>query len=120
MNGELLHPMSAKHRLNVWRIADKCPVCGLERGYSQANCGGLELNCSDLEHCAFTEFFPTSFIHQSGYDDVRFEVLDHDNNVREGWIYKMTLLDKLAANSRRKKYGKRKVLYPDAKQEVRQ
>lgn len=109
---EVKNNMTSNHRLNVWRIARKCPVCGAERGYSQANPGGLEMNCSDLDHCAFTEFFPTATIHQSGYDNVRFEVLDSNNKVREGWGYVMKQSDKRAANARRKKYGYRKVLYP--------
>lgn len=109
-----IHEMGLYHRINVWRIARKCPVCGSERGYSQANPGGLEFNCSDTKGCAFNEFVPNATIHAGGdkVDSVRYEVLDRDNNVNHGWGYTMTKNNKLAANSRRKKYGYRKVLYP--------
>jgi hypothetical protein len=99
--------MNMKHRLNVWRIAHKCPACGGERGYSQANPGGIEFNCSDMT-CFFTEFVPNASIHASGYDDVRFDVLDCDNKVREGWNYTPSEYDIRAIISRRKKYGYRK------------
>ena len=81
--------MNIYHRINVWRIADKCPVCGSGRGYSQANPGGLEFNCCDHEDCGFSEFIPTFVIHQSGneVDRVRFDVLDSENNVKPGWKY---------------------------------
>jgi hypothetical protein len=108
------HEMNIYHRINVWRIARKCPVCGSSRGYSQANPGGLEFNCIDTENCAFNEFVPTATIHAGGEktDATRYEVLDQDNNVRPGWGYTMKKSDKLTANARRKKYGYRKVLYP--------
>jgi len=81
--------MTLYHRINVWRIANKCPVCGSDRGYSQANPGGLEFNCNDEEDCGFSEFVPTYMIHQSGkeVDAVRFDVLDSENNVKLGWKY---------------------------------
>ena len=83
------HQMTLYHRINVWRIADKCPVCGSDRGYSQANPGGLEFNCDNDEDCGFSEFVPTYMIHQSGneVDAVRFDVLDSNNNVRQDWKY---------------------------------
>lgn len=81
--------MNIFHRLNVWRIAQKCPVCGADRGYSPPNPDGLEFNCSDDENCGFSEFVPTYMIHQSGneVDKVRFDVLDSENNVKPGWRY---------------------------------
>lgn len=81
--------MTIYHRINVWRIANKCPACGAERGYSQANPGGLELNCSDKKHCDFSEFIPTSFIHgqYTKIDNARCEVLDSDNKVKSGWYF---------------------------------
>ena len=81
--------MNKHHRINVWRVAHKCPVCGAERRYSQANFGGIECNCSDKETCGFTEFFPTSFIHNNGdiNDMARWEVLDGGNNIKPGWVY---------------------------------
>ncbi len=81
--------MNKYHRCNVWRIANVCPVCGSERGYSQANPGGIEFNCSDKVNCGFTEFLSNEFIHNEcdAIDRARFEVLDSNNRVKDGWFY---------------------------------
>jgi hypothetical protein len=80
--------MTKHHRINVWRIANKCPVCGTKRGYSPANPNGIECYCSN-EECGYSEMFSNSFIHISGgaNDNARFEVLDSNNKLREGWYY---------------------------------
>jgi len=80
--------MDRHHRINVWRIADCCPVCGEERDYSPANAGGIEMYCSN-DNCGFSEFFSNEFIHNNGTqnDNARFEVLDSNNKVRDGWRY---------------------------------
>lgn len=82
------YKMNKHHRINVWRIAGKCPVCGFDRGYSPANPNGIECYCSN-DNCSYSELFSNVFIHNYGIknDTARFEVLDHDNRVRDGWVY---------------------------------
>jgi len=83
--------MNKHHRINVWRIADKCPVCGDERDYSTGNHAGIECYCSN-DNCGYSEMFSNAFIHESGTknDNARFEVLDSDNKVKDGWEYNPT------------------------------
>lgn len=83
--------MTSHHRINVWRIADKCPVCGEKRDYSPANPGGIECYCSN-DNCGYSEFFSNAFIHNNGTknDAARFEVLDSNNKVKDGWCYHPT------------------------------
>jgi hypothetical protein len=80
--------MDKHHRINVWRIANCCPVCGSERDYFPANPNGIECYCSN-DNCCYSELFSNVFIHTYGTknDAARFEVLDHNNEVRAGWIY---------------------------------
>lgn len=80
--------MDKHHRINVWRIANCCPVCGSERDYSPANPNGIVCYCSN-DNCGYSELFSNVFIHNYGIknDAVRFEVLDHNNKVRDGWVY---------------------------------
>lgn len=82
------HEMNKHHRINVWRIANKCPVCGGDRDYSPGNHAGIECYCSN-DDCAYSEMFSNIFIHDNGTknDKARFEVLDHNNKVRDGWVY---------------------------------
>lgn len=103
--------MNLYHRINVWRIANKCPVCGGERGYSQANPGGLEFNCDDKVHCGFSEFVPTSIIHNRGnqIDNARYEVLDRDNKVKFGWKHTPTKKELKALALQRIVYVKERV-----------
>jgi hypothetical protein len=80
--------MNKHHRINVWRIANCCPVCGSERDYSPSNPNGIECYCSN-DNCCYSELFSNVFIHTYGAknDAARFEVLDYNNEVRAGWIY---------------------------------
>jgi hypothetical protein len=72
------HEMNKHHRINVWRIADKCPVCGEDRDYSPGNPNGIECYCSN-DNCAYSERFSNTFIHENGTknDNARFEVVAH-------------------------------------------
>ena len=81
--------MNRHHRINVWRIAGCCPVCGSDRDYSPANPGGIECYCSN-DDCGYSEFFPNGFIHNYGTknDNTRFEVLDSNNKIKAGWCYR--------------------------------
>jgi hypothetical protein len=89
------HEMNKHHRINVWRIADKCPVCGDDRDYSPGNLSGIECYCSN-DNCGYSEMFSNTFIHESGTknDNARFEVLDSDNNIKDGWIYHPLALER--------------------------
>jgi hypothetical protein len=83
-----LRDMNKHHRINVWRIGNCCPVCGSKRDYSPGNHNGIECYCSN-DDCAYSELFSNIFIHNYAVknDTARFEVLDHNNKVRDGWIY---------------------------------
>ena len=85
------HEMNKHHRINVWRIANRCPVCGEERDYSPVNHAGIECYCSN-DNCGYSEMFPNTFIHESGTknDNARFEVLDSNNEIKDGWGYHPT------------------------------
>jgi len=82
------HMMTKHHKINVWRIADKCPVCKEDRDYSPPNPNGIECYCSN-ENCGYSEIFSNIFIHENGAenDNARFEVLDSNNEVRVEWEY---------------------------------
>ena len=98
------HEMNRHHTINIWRIANCCPVCGADRDYSPANPNGIECYCSN-DDCGYSEFFSNAFIHNNGTknDIARYEVLDSNNKVKNSWHYYPTEWEKQSMELRTKK-----------------
>ena len=114
-----VHLMNKHHRINVWRIANTCPVCGEERDYSPGNPNGIECYCSN-DNCAYSEMFSNTFIHDNGTknDNARFEVLDHNNKVKEGWVYHPVAWEKQAMDICVEQRKKDKIFQRESKHKI--
>jgi hypothetical protein len=111
--------MSKHHRINVWRIANSCPVCLSKRDYSPANPNGIECYCSN-EGCGYSELFSNVFIHNNGTknDNARFEVLDSNNKVRDGWGYQPTGWERQSMDMRIQELKKEKERQKEDKHKI--